>query len=269
MTSLQHKKITAFQQFILSWYAKNKRDLPWRQTRNPYNILVSEIMSQQTQISRVVPKYLLWLEKFPTIQDLAKAKPSDVLKCWSGLGYNRRGLYLQKCAQEIVTKYNGIFPQIEKELLTLPGIGEYTASAILCFAFNKQIAVIDTNIKKVIAVHFFKGIVPEKKELTEFAENLLPKGKANEWNQALMDYAAQELKSEKIAIPKQSTFKNSNRYFRGQILKYLVANSKASLDDLLLQFNKTVDKVTLEKILLGLLKDKLVVRTKNNIFSLP
>lgn len=266
---MSSKNMQEFQHFILSWYAENKRDLPWRQTRDPYNILVSEVMSQQTQISRVVPKYLLWLKKFPAIHDLANAKTADVLKAWSGLGYNRRGLYLQKCAQEIVTKYNGKFPKLEKELLRLPGIGEYTARAILCFAFDKQIAVIDTNIKKVIAVHFFNNTIPEKKELEKFAENLLPKGRAYEWNQALMDYASQELKREKIALPKQSTFKNSNRYFRGQIIKYLVLHATATQEDFFLQFKEKINKEKLEKILSGLLNDKLVVKAKNNIFCLP
>lgn len=266
---MQQVQIKSFQKFILSWYAKNRRDLPWRNTRDPYKILVSEIMSQQTQISRVVPKYNLWLKRFPTVQDLATAKVSQVLIAWSGLGYNRRGLYLQKCAQEIITKYNGKFPQTEKDLLRLPGIGEYTARAILCFAFNRQIVVIDTNIKKVIAVHFYNGKVPEKNALETFAHKLLPKGRAYAWNQALMDYAARELKKEKIAIPKQSAFKNSRRYYRGQIIKYLVTNSKATRKDFSQLFKETISNESIEKILQGLISDKLIIQDKKNNFCLP
>ncbi|MGH7245331.1 MAG: A/G-specific adenine glycosylase, partial [Candidatus Levyibacteriota bacterium] len=216
------KEVRDFQKKILSWFAKNKRDLPWRKSRDPYNILISEVMLQQTQVPRVIPKYNEWIKKFPTIQSLAKATTRDVLSLWSGLGYNRRALYLQKTAQEIVEKYHGKFPEDEKQLQSLPGIGEYTARAVLCFAFDKQIAVIDTNIKKVIAIHFCKGKVPQKKKLQEIADKILPQGKAYTWNQALMDYASAELKKEKIAIPKQSKFKDSDRYYRGQMLKLLL-----------------------------------------------
>src|SRR5258708_21802089 len=135
LTPLQ---ITSFQDKILTWYTVNKRDLPWRHTHDPYKILLSEIMSQQTQISRVIPKYDKWLKELPTIQSLANAPLARVLGLWSGLGYNRRALYLQQTAKIIVQKYCNCFPETMQELKKLPGIGEYTASAVLCFAFNHQ-----------------------------------------------------------------------------------------------------------------------------------
>lgn len=260
--------IVTFQKHIFSWYKKHKRELPWRSTRDPYCILVSEIMSQQTQITRVVPKYLAWMKEFPTIDSLAKANTKNILALWSGLGYNRRALYLQACAQKIVHDYQGVFPKDEKTLRSLPGIGEYTASAILCFAFNKQIIVIDTNVTKVITIHVANGIVPDKKELKRLAEKLLPKDRAYEWNQALMDYAAGELKKEKIPIPKQSTFKNSNRYFRGQVIKYLLANTVVSEKELLAFFSFAIGSKKLQAILASLQKDKLLVEKQKKHYTL-
>lgn len=213
---------------ILNWYDIHQRELPWRKTRDPYHILISEIMSQQTQISRVIPKFTLWLQAFPTIIDLANAPTAEVLKLWSGLGYNRRALNLKKTAQIVAANYNGQFPKSEKELLTLPGIGQYTARAVLCFAFDQQVAVVDTNVRKVILTQFQAN----EKEIPLIAEQLLPIGKAYQWNQALMDYASTVLKKEKIPVPKQSKFIGSHRYYRGQILKQLLAKKIIPLNKL-------------------------------------
>ena len=249
---------SAFQKKILDWYFVNKRDLPWRKTREPYSILISEIMSQQTQLTRVVPKYKAWIEKFPEIESLANAQLSDVLQYWSGLGYNRRALHLKKTAEIVVDKYHGQFPQTENELKSLPGIGRYTARALLCFAFDHQIAVVDTNVRKVILTQM---IIPEntknqivkqsakfmvrdsgshdflkinsigisEQTIEDIAKQLLPAGRAYEWNQALMDYAAAVLKNEKIPIPKQSKFIGSHRYYRGKILKQLLQKNNLSI----------------------------------------
>jgi A/G-specific adenine glycosylase len=154
MSVLSKENILAFQNEILSWYEQNRRDLPWRQTRDPYKILVSEVMLQQTQVNRVIPKFEAWLKAFPAVTDLAKAPTTEVLRLWSGLGYNRRALNLKTTAVVVSETYNGKFPKTEKELLALPGIGIYTARAILCFAFNQQVAVVDTNVKKVILTKF-------------------------------------------------------------------------------------------------------------------
>lgn len=264
-----NQQITTFQHKTLTWFAENKRDLPWRLDRDPYHILVSEVMLQQTQVPRVIPKYEAWLEKFPTITTLANAKTSDVLALWSGLGYNRRALYLQKAARAVVANYNGAFPQDETILETLPGIGCYTARAVLCFAFNKQIAVVDTNIRKVIALEFFKGIPPKPKELQEFADALLPKGKAYEWNQALMDYTSAMLKKEKVPLMKQSKFLGSNRYYRGQIMKLLVKEKQISMQAITELFaTKQITKEFLKNIVVGLIKDGLIKKQKNYL-TLP
>jgi A/G-specific adenine glycosylase len=228
---IEKKEIQQFQKKILEWYAINIRDFPWRQDRNPYHILISEVMSQQTQISRVVPKYEAWLEKFPTIEALAAAKISEVLAAWSGLGYNRRALFLKKAAEVIVQTYDGKFPQDEKSLRSLPGIGEYTARALLCFAFDQQIAVVDTNVRKVILVEF-PDALDTIKDIQLIAEQLLPHGKAYEWNQALMDYSSAILKQEKIPIPKQSKFHGSHRYYRGQILKNLLQKKTIAVKEM-------------------------------------
>jgi len=255
---IPQKKITDFRKQILTWYRKNQRDLPWRKTRDPYRILISEVMSQQTQISRVIPKYEAWLDKFTTVQSLAASKVSDVLRYWSGLGYNRRALNLKKTAEMIIEKYKGKFPTNEKELLSLPGIGQYTARAVLCFAFDQQVAVVDTNVRKVILTQFKNelGIMNYElgennkinnsllsiqdalktnkitdKDIEVIAQLLLPKGKAYEWNQAMMDYAAAMLKKEKIPIPKQTKFHGSRRYYRGQILKILLQKKSVSIGD--------------------------------------
>lgn len=266
---LTKKHISTFQYNILSWYQKNKRDLPWRRDRDPYHILVSEVMLQQTQAQRVIPKYKAWLEAFPTITSLAHASTRDVLLQWSGLGYNRRALYLHKFAKEIIEKFAGVIPQNEKVLRTLPGIGEYTVRALLCFAFDKQVAVVDTNVRKVILVKFISereealtdsGKKVSKKEIDEIAQLLLPQGKAYDWNQALMDYASQELKAQKSTIPKQSKFHDSDRYYRGQILKELLKNTTYSKKDLQNLFAdiQTMTTKRFEKILSSLVKDGLV-----------
>ncbi len=270
---IPQQKIVDFQNLILEWYQKNQRDLPWRETREPYKILISEVMSQQTQLSRVVPKYEAWLEKFPTVQSLAKAKVAEVLQYWSGLGYNRRALNLKKTAEIISEKYHGKFPEDEKELVSLPGIGQYTARAVLCFAFDQQIAVVDTNVRKVILTQLLNSEKVEKqnlrlsdskdslenkiddKKMYEIATQLLPIGKAYEWNQALMDYSAAMLKKEKIPIPKQSKFHGSRRYYRGQILKLLLQKKKVAIQDVGLLIKK--DYIDNEKEWLQKLLDEL------------
>lgn len=264
---LSQKKIVVFQKNILDWYKKHKRDLPWRDApsgasfqdgidtslqERAYRVWISEVMSQQTQINRVIPKFKSWMKKFPTIEALAKAKVSEVLAYWSGLGYNRRALNLKRAAEMIVNDFDSTFPQTEKELLSLPGIGNYTARAILCFAFDQQVAVVDTNVRKVIVTQF--GFDGNERALQEIAEQLLPKENAADWNQALMDYAAAVLKKEKVVIPKQSTFIGSHRYYRGQILKLLLAKKKIAVGDIGRQIKKDYT-VTQEKWLQRLIKE--------------
>ena len=161
------------QDAVLTWYGQNRRDLPWRHTHDPYAILVSEVMLQQTQVGRVVPRYVAWLERWPAVSDLAAASPADVITEWSGLGYNRRAVLLHRCAVAVTAL--GEFPREPGELRRLPGIGPYTAAAIACFAFGAQIAAPDTNAVRVLGRAFGDtGLAP-------------PPGRAYEWNQALFD----------------------------------------------------------------------------------
>jgi A/G-specific adenine glycosylase len=251
----------SFQEEILTWYKENKRDLPWRKTTNPYEILVSEIMLQQTQVDRVIPKYLAWLEAFPTAQALANASKEDVLKLWMGLGYNSRALRLQQAAAIIAE--NG-FPDSEEELLKLPGIGPYTARAVLAFAFNKEVPVIDTNIRRIL-IHEFK--LDEKisqKELEEIALQNVPKGKSCEWHNALMDYGSSVLTSHATgikALTQQSKFEGSSRQTRASILKYV-------LDEKEVQESKLKELFPHEQfdtILAKMEKEELIKKENGNI----
>ncbi|HKY73958.1 MAG TPA: A/G-specific adenine glycosylase [Patescibacteria group bacterium] len=213
------KKI--FQQKILSWFKQHGRILPWRikthpnapalhvrdqsiasyftktWKRDPYKVAVSELMLQQTQVERVIPKFEAFIGRWPTIQDLAKAKLSDVVVAWQGLGYNRRARFLHEMAKTVVEKHGGSFPKKESELRTLPGIGEYTSRAILTFAYGEDVGVIDTNIRRIFArvymgveAHIASNDTKSAQKLLKLVDDTVPKGKGDPWNQALMDFGA-------------------------------------------------------------------------------
>jgi len=179
---------------LLHWYAHEQRVLPWRATSDPYAILVSEIMLQQTQVERVLPKYQQFLRAFPTLADLAAAPTADVISAWVPLGYNRRAVSLQSIARQVLAQYAGRIPNTIEELLQLKGIGRYTAGAIACFAYHKQVATVDTNIRRVLHRIFLGLEYPEPKfndtQMLGLAERVLPAGEAYNWNQALMDLGA-------------------------------------------------------------------------------
>ena len=179
---------------LLAWFSTHARDLPWRRTRDPYRILVSETMLQQTQVDRVIPKYLAFLEAFPTLVDLAAAPTADVIRYWAGLGYNRRAVNLQRSARMIVEQYGATFPHEVAELRKLPGIGPYTAGAVACFAFEQDVVFLDTNIRRVLQralVGPEQGITPSgDRALLEQSAALLPPGQGWAWNQALMELGA-------------------------------------------------------------------------------
>jgi A/G-specific adenine glycosylase len=157
---------------ILQWYTKNGRDLPWRNTSDPYQVLVSEIMLQQTQVSRGIEKWHEFLVAFPTVHDLATASTAEVITVWKGLGYNRRALFLQKTAQAVVATYGGIFPKDLTALKALPGVGDYTARAVLSFAFDEPVPMMDTNHRKLYMRVFFDDWVGDR-ELLEKAEEVI------------------------------------------------------------------------------------------------
>lgn len=275
---MKARKKEEFQAFIFAWWEKNKRDLPWRRTHNPYRILVAEIMLQQTQVLRVIPKYAEFIEAYPTLNSLARASTADMLRLWKGIGYNRRALYLKKTAEMVVGEYNGKFPKEEQLLVELPGLGTYTARAILVFAYKQNIAAVDTNIRKTITHFFFDGKPQKEKIIQSVADQLVPKGKSWEWHQALMDYGALALPRtvnpdpigvNREQITKKKPFKDSNRFFRGRIIDILREKEMKELeliDDCAREYDRSEDFI--QSILQGLEKDALIVR-KNGILTLP
>jgi A/G-specific adenine glycosylase len=185
-------RVLAIQPLLLEWFAREARDLPWRRTRDPYRILVSEIMLQQTQVDRVIPKYHAFLAAFPGLEALAAAPTADVIRAWSGLGYNRRAVNMQRAARTVVEQHGGRFPRDVEALRALPGIGPYTAGAIACFAFEQPVAFLDTNIRRVVRRLLFPtgGPEPPERALIAAAEAAVPAGEAWAWNQAIMELGA-------------------------------------------------------------------------------
>ena len=183
-----------FSERILEWYEENKRDLPWRQTKDPYNIWLSEIILQQTRVAQGTPYYLKFIEHFPTVQDLANASEGQVLKLWQGLGYYSRARNLHATAKTVVSEYGGIFPNTYKELLKLRGIGDYTASAISSICFNELQAVVDGNVYRVLARYFgvdhpinsTEGI----KYFKTLAQEVMHQGNIRDYNQGIMEFGA-------------------------------------------------------------------------------
>jgi A/G-specific adenine glycosylase len=183
-----------FRQRLLAWYGRHGRDLPWRKTDDPYHILVSEIMLQQTQVDRVLPKYAEWLDKYPSMEVLAEAPEKDVTRTWYPLGYNIRPKRLQSIARESVAKYGGQLPSDEATLLSFKGIGAYTAGAIRSFAFRERAAILDTNVARVLFRVFVAAGDPKshamKRHLWKISETVMPQRQVFDFNQALMDFGA-------------------------------------------------------------------------------
>jgi A/G-specific adenine glycosylase len=179
---------------LLAWYADNRRDLPWRRTRDPYHIWIAEVMLQQTQVATVVPYYERFMERFPTVEILATASLDDVLKLWEGLGYYARARHLHAAALRVISEFNGRIPDTMEELLSLPGIGRYTAGALLSIAGNQDVPAPDGNARRVLCRVFAIGEDvtrgPGQRRLWNLAESLLPRGRAGDFNQALMDLGA-------------------------------------------------------------------------------
>jgi A/G-specific adenine glycosylase len=225
---------------LLEWFAREGRDLPWRKTRDPYAILVSEVMLQQTQVDRVVPRYHAWLERFPTLRDLASASRADAIRAWQGLGYNRRAVRLHAIAMQTVNEFGGELPRSVEGLLRLTGVGRYTAGAVACFAYEQPVAMVDTNVRRVLSRVF--GVSPARVEA--MAHSVIPPDAAWAWGQALMDLGATVcrvkqplclicpllaecggpgLYAQQRGRPRKPVedFRGSNRYFRGRMLDEL------------------------------------------------
>ncbi|MBM3422470.1 MAG: Fe-S cluster assembly protein HesB [Chlorobi bacterium] len=226
--------IGPFREKVFAFFRENRRSFPWRETTDRYAIMVSEIMLQQTQAERVIPKYTAWLDRFPDVAALSYAPLRDVLSLWSGLGYNSRGQRLQLCARSIVERYDGIVPATPSELKTLPGIGDYTCRSIPVFADNLDTAAVDTNIRRIIVHELALPEDASKHLIQAVAEELVPKGRSCEWHNALMDYGAMFLTSRRTGIrplTKQSKFHGSKRWYRGRLLKELVASDQLFLEE--------------------------------------
>jgi len=191
---LNGRELAAFRKQLLAWFRQFQRDLPWRRTKDPYRIWLSEIMLQQTRVAAAIPYYKKFLQRFPNVHALTNAEQEEVLRMWSGLGYYSRARNLQKAAQQIMTNHGGQFPARLEDALALPGIGNYTAAAILSIAYGKQLAVLDGNVARVLARHgAIHGDIREPQrwvQLQETANGLLDPKSPGDWNQAMMELGA-------------------------------------------------------------------------------
>lgn len=237
--------------------ARGRHDLPWRQTHDPYRIAVSEIMLQQTQVQRVIPKYREFLRQFPTTKRLAEAPLASVLGCWQGLGYNRRAKMLHQAAVVVHNEYRGRWPRSEDALRDLPGVGTYTAAAINAFAYNQSTSLLETNVKTVLLVHLF----PEEEMVTEarmydVLARILDESRPREWYWALMDYGSflkqtyPYIHRRVKGYRKQSPFRGSDREIRGAILRLLHQNRTVPVDALvtLLPFPSSKVLIQVERL---------------------
>ena len=248
---VKKKSASRFHKKILIWYSHNRRRLPWRNTSNPYRILLSEIMAQQTQVGRVSEFYTKWIKNFPTFSSVAEAPAADILRAWSGLGYNSRALRFHLLAKTVAHEFHSRLPDDTDNLQRLPGIGRYTAHAVACFAFGKKVPVVDVNIKRILT-RWTRNVRSVSEQLDEnpaweVARQFLPVRNVDQWNQSLMDFGAlictarhpkcndcpvsgycpsafskTFLLNKKKAITKEPSWRGiPRRIYRGKILKLL------------------------------------------------
>ncbi len=281
---------SSYEKAIVSWFKKNKRDLPWRST-DPWGVLVSEIMLQQTPVQRVLPVYNEWMKKWPTPAKLSKATPAEVITAWGRLGYPRRALRLHECAKVITEQYKGVVPNTESQLRKLPGVGEYTSAAIIAFAFEGSSLVLDINIRRLFS-RLYQGeeaptAAPTKAERLEYAE-LVPQKNPHLWAAATMELGAlictaknplcgrcpvaDSCKWRSLDYPQSTrikrtqTWHGTDRQCRGTIVQALRENTTLSKSKILLLWDVPSQA---EKAILTLLDDGLIEERRKNIFSLP
>ncbi|MBN2240068.1 MAG: A/G-specific adenine glycosylase [Dehalococcoidales bacterium] len=246
--------ISLFQEIILKYFREHSRHFPWRETHEPYHILVSEFMLQQTQTSRVLTKYHDFIQRFPDFRRLADASLTEVLQAWQGLGYNRRARSLHRLAKMVVSDYAGQLPDTVEQLRGLPGIGTYTAAAVMAIAFNKPAVGIDTNIRTVFHYFFFHDAeTVNDREILPLVEATVDSEQPREWYYALYDFGVMLKQTEKgvYGTPRtrQRRFKGSDRQVRGQILKTLLTEGKLAVQDLkaALDFeDDRIERITLQ-----------------------
>ena len=263
--------ISGFHMQIRGYYKQHRRNFPWRETTDPYRILVSEVMLQQTQTSRVEGKYLQFLEAFPDVAALDAAELTSVLRIWKGLGYNRRALALKRIAQIVLRDFGGELPQSLEALLSMPGIGRATAGAILAFAFNEPVVFIETNIRRVF-LHFFypdQDAVSDR-EILPIVEQTLDRDDPRHWYYALMDYGAMLAKDglnpnrRSTHYTRQARFIGSNRQIRGQILQLLLEASRFHEKELIEHIGVEAERV--RTILAALVEEGFLMREKGELF---
>jgi A/G-specific adenine glycosylase len=289
---------------LLAWWDAGHRDLPWRRTRDPYAILVSEVMLQQTQVMRVVPKYLAFMERFPTLAALAGATAADVIRAWSGLGYNRRAVNLHRLARVVADEHGGRLPSTARSLRPLPGIGEYTARAVASIAFDEPVAAVDTNVRRVLT-RVFDGPDSTRSPaaVQSLADFALAVERPGDWNQALMELGARaclpapdcstcplrrpcvtaptasRIREQRAAYRVAATrpaqrYEHSTRFYRGRIVEILRAEPEGgplTVDQiggrLRLDYAEP-DRAWLESLLDGLARDQLISLADGQV-SLP
>ncbi|HEY3107765.1 MAG TPA: A/G-specific adenine glycosylase [Chloroflexota bacterium] len=258
--------VAALSERLLTWYAEHRRDLPWRRTRDPYALVTVELMSQQTGVERIAPRWLRFVGRFPSWQAVASASVGDVIREWQGLGYNRRAVSLHRMATAVVERFGGELPTDRRALLELPGVGPYTADAILSFVHGQDVPAIDVNLRRVIGRVAFGHERASDSDLLAVARAALPRGQSADWNQALMDFAslqctlrrpahlvcplldvcrfagseptvypAAEGRPARLAAERKAPFVGSTRYLRGRIveaLRRLRGGQTMTLDEL-------------------------------------
>ena len=260
--------VEIFQSIVKNFYKKFGREFPWRETDDPYRIWLSEVMLQQTQTDRVVPKYMVFITRFPKIEELAEAEFSEVLSYWQGLGYNRRALNLHACAKEVVRNYDGNFPPTIESLEKLPGIGPYTARAVATFGFDQVVPFIETNIRTVYLHHFFVDEVKvSDKTILEKIEITIDKKDSRNWFYALMDYGVYlkktvgNLNVRSKHYVKQSKFEGSNRQIRGGILRLLGVEKSVTIKTLETELGLIPEKINHN--VEALVKEGFIVKDEN------
>lgn len=270
--------ITAFRKIIWAHYRRaGRKQLPWRHTRDPYAILVSEVMLQQTQVSRVEGYYEKFIKKFPNFCALARARQGDVLAVWQGLGYNRRALFLKRAAEIVVKQYGGRLPRERAALEALPGIGRGTSGSLMAFAFNAPEVFIETNIRRVF-IHFF---FPRRRnvtdaELARYIERSIDRHRPREWYWALMDYGAAMHAAGAAMEPanpnrrsayykRQSAFAGSDRELRGKVVRSTLAQKRNKISAKELLRITAVPRERLDAVIYDLEKEGFVVRKGNMV----
>jgi A/G-specific adenine glycosylase len=260
--TLDQANVAEFRRRVYAHYEAHGRDFPWRHTTNPYHILVSEVMLQQTQTSRVVQKYLIFIERYPSVEALASASAADVLGTWQGLGYNRRALNLHRASHILLAEHGGHVPQDEKQLACLPGIGPYSAAAISAFAFDLPTVFIETNIRTVYLHEYFPEVEKVRdRDLLPLVEATLDRESPRRWYQALMDYGAMLKESgnpsrRSAHHRQQSRFEGSRREARSVILRNLLSLGPLAAADLRSRAAMPLERF--DDALASLLRDGLV-----------